>query len=137
MGITKKAYVCMNHQLTDEQKEALSKLMRAEIKVVNASPSIKEIFSNIPTDFEAYQVRNLAKAIRREVEKVNADCVFITGHAWVVAFVYEEIERRYELPFKPWMIDSVSERVSVDIPQPDGTIKKVSDFKFVRWRIMT
>ena len=127
----------MNHGLTDEQIESLKKLMRGEIEIVYASEAIKKIFSNIPTDWEAWQLRKLAKDIRLDVEKANADLVFITGHAWVVAFVYEQITKHYPLPYIPWMIDSVSERVSTDIPQPDGTIKKVSDFKFVRWRIMT
>ena len=127
----------MNHGLTDEQIESLKKLMRGEIEIVYASEAIKKIFSNIPTDWEAWQLRKLAKDIRLDVEKVNADLVFITGHAWVVAFVYEQITKHYPLPYIPWMIDSVSERVSTDIPQADGTIKKVSDFKFVRWRLMT
>ena len=127
----------MNHGLTDEQIESLKKLMRGEIEIVYASEAIKKIFSNIPTDWEAWQLRKLAKDIRLDVEKANADLVFITGHAWVVAFVYEQITKHYPLPYIPWMIDSVSERVSTDIPQADGTIKKVSDFKFVRWRLMT
>ena len=133
----KTLYVCMNHVLTDEQIEALKILMRGEIVIVQASEQVKRMFSNIPADWEAYQLRKLAKEICSEIEKANVDLVFITGHAWIVAFVYEQITRHYPLPYVPWMIDSVSERVSVDIPQPDGTIKKVSEFKFVRWRLMT
>lgn len=136
-NMKKKLYVCFNHTLSEEQINALALIWRCDIEVVYAAEHIKKTFGNIPNDWAAHNFREFARDIRKDIQDKNPDFVFITGHAWVVAFVYEQVTYRYELPYKPFFIDTKSERISIDKVQPDGSVIKQNTFQFAGWRIMT
>jgi|YNPMSStandDraft_1061717.scaffolds.fasta_scaffold58563_1 hypothetical protein len=89
----------------------------------------------IPPEADMEQVKDVAKNIIREVEKICRDnkierpCIMVQGEFSLCSFLYQECQ--------DWIFFfPTTERLVEEIHKADGSVEKKSQFKFIRWRIL-
>lgn len=114
-----------NHQPTEAQIEELCHLGYDEVEQLN--PELAEVWKNIPPEEDGIGVYTHLKPIIDILVRYNA--VMLAGE--LTASIY--MARRCQVHFLK-VYTATSERVSVDVPQPDGSTKKVATFRHCRFR---
>ncbi len=116
---------CSPHTPTAEQLNDLG-------TVVYLKDIDKDLFNTISNLKVGDKLYSIAKAL---LYKFDHHTVLLQP-AGSPAFQFElgKVYARGNATELPIVMYAVSERVSQDIPQPDGTIKKVSIFKHLGWQ---
>lgn len=114
---------CANHTPTIEQHISLNDMGNI-IHLKDISPELAERLSNTPSDRNeckilANDISELAERIEAKIIQLGGSPLFLVMAAGVIG--------------SGRIIFADSERVSEDIPQSDGSIKKVSIFKHKGW----
>lgn len=120
----KKLLVVMNHELTEEQKVGWDELV-----ILSNVSKTSDIVKNISPIAKVEEIKELAMAIVLIALLHKCTHIAIMGEPTLVlhtAMIADEVD------IKP--VTATSERISVDEPQPDGSIKKISKFQHVMWR---
>lgn len=136
-------FVAMSHSLTPEQIEGFQKqygsyyedggvMYPHETKVVSlrdTAPELQAKASNLNPNALLLEVKALAGQIVEEAKKVKATHFSFAGEPslffWATMFANEA---------GLCVLQSTTERVSVETPNPDGTVVKTSVFRHVQWR---
>ena len=131
----KRIYVCMNHTLSPDQDKDLIQMGYKSVQL--PSDGVKKLTSQIPVSAEKDYFWKVAERILEEVLENKCHAIFVTGQAWIVACVHQVVKEYSEtVPFGLFMLDAVSERVSQETINPDGTTTKTNVFCHRRFRIM-
>jgi hypothetical protein len=133
------------------------KLSKAQIEDAKVSLGVKEVVQldslaaksakQVDPNLSAKGMRELARKLVNEAHDAGATHFYIAGLASLCMYanIYANnnffgVEGNDGLFFNPndgakslHCVTSTSERVSVDIPQSDGSIKKISSFNHVAW----
>jgi hypothetical protein len=121
--------VVMSHQLTDDQvNDAKASLGVNEVVQLVTDNALQA--RTIPASMSFRDVEMLANEIVTDAENQGATHFSIMGEPALVCSAMINAHHR-DLT----CVQSTTERVSQDLPQPDGTVKKVSVFKHVQWRV--
>jgi len=117
---------CSPHTPTEEQ---LSELGTDIQYLKDIDPELMATISNLKPSDDLYSV---AKAL---LHQFDHDTVLLQP-AGSPAFQFNlgKVYARGNATELPIVMYAMSERVSEDIPQPDGSIKKVSIFKHLGWQ---
>lgn len=114
---------CSAHTPTSEQLESLNNMGNLMF-LGDIHPSLMTRLSNTPSSRN--ECRVLADNISELAEKHNAKIIQLGGSPMFLVVASSVIGSGR-------MIFADSERISEDIPQPDGSVKKVSIFKHKGW----
>ena len=121
-----KAVIVLNHIPTDEMIKDLKENYNVD-EIINlkiVAPDIMQKFSNIP--FEKEQMLEIASDIYACVMQYIPDMVIIAGEPRVCRIIVNTLSYDRIPCYSPY-----SKRESQDIKQSDGSIKKVSTFKYI------
>lgn len=114
---------CSAHTPTQEQLTSLQE-MGEVVFLKDVKPSLQEKINNCPSD----KMELLENAIALSVLQTRHDYTLVQiGGSPMFLFLCGDTINRKNVMF------AHSERVSVDAPQPDGTIIKTSVFKHIGW----
>ena len=131
-----KILVCLQHTLSDEQKKELTGLFNmTEISLLSdVNPDLFNRLANSPDD--AKEMGVLASEFADELADWDGVLLPI-GSPAVMFRMAVKIGQYISDPAKvfPYFIFAHTDRVSEDIVQPDGSIKKVSVFKHKHFSI--
>jgi len=114
---------CANHQPLTEQLESLNEMGNL-LFLKDIAPELMEQLSNTPSDRD--ECKDLADEISDVALEKDAKIVQLGGSPLFLVMASPIIGSGR-------MIFADSERVSEDIPQPDGSVKKISTFKHKGW----
>ena len=114
---------CANHQPLTEQLESLNEMGNL-IFLKDIAPFTMEMISNTPSNRD--ECKDLADTISMLAENHNAKIVQLGGSPLFLVMASPIIGSGR-------MIFADSDRVSEDIPQPDGSVKKISTFRHKGW----
>lgn len=114
---------CANHTPTSEQLESLNEMGNL-LFLKDIAPQLAERLSNTPSKRNECAI--LADNVSALAEEHNAIIVQLGGSPLFLVMAAGVIGSGR-------MIFADSDRVSEDIPQPDGSVKKVSIFKHKGW----
>ena len=114
---------CANHTPTEEQLLSL-KEMGNLFFLKDINPELSQRLANTPSNRSECKV--LADEISALAEKLEARIIQLGGSPLFLVMASPIIGSGR-------MIFADSERVSEDIPQPDGSVKKISIFKHKGW----
>lgn len=114
---------CSTHTPTNEQLDSLNEMGNL-IFLKDIYPDIMNQLSNTPSSRN--ECRILADTVSNIAEELDAKIVQLGGSPLFLVMASPVIGSGR-------MIFADSERVSEDIPQPDGSVKKVSIFKHKGW----
>ena len=118
----------MSHTLT-EQQVAQAKVEIGVECVAQLDTTSSRIAKAIDPNWSFAEVVSLAKDIITDAVEAGATSIAVMGEpALVTACYFGSIATSLEF------YQSTTERMSKDIPQEDGTIKKISVFSHVQWR---
>ena len=84
---------------------------------------------DIPTCATEDQIREIASKTVREIEELNPDVIFLAGEFTIAFMLVDELLSRGFT-----VLAATSERITEEVMQEDGTLKKVSKFTFVQFR---
>jgi len=125
----KKALVILNHTPVNGVMEDLREMGVSQVDLL---PEIdKELaakFAAVP--FDVAEVRKLARELADTIagdQENGYSIVVIAGEARVIHNVIKEAEWA---SFQTSFYAPYSQRVSVDVPQEDGSVKKIVKFKY-------
>ena len=114
---------CSNHKIENWSIE--------QIKEAEKYGEIVEYpFPYITPQLDEEAIDNIASKVAEEIAEMNPDIVMCQGEFTVT---YKIIEKLKALNIK--VVAACSDRVTTEIKQEDGSNKKVSQFKFVRFRL--
>jgi hypothetical protein len=118
---------CSAHTPTKEQMESLNS-MGEVMFLKDVKPSLQEKINNCPAD------RSELMTLAQELNKIrlDLDCTIVQLGGSPM-FLYIAGATINSCLSKQVLIFAHSERVSVDIPQEDGTVVKTSVFKHIGW----
>ncbi len=92
-------------------------------------PIIDLPFPAVRADADTTAITHLAEATATAALALTPAAAFVAGeHSLTFALV-----RRLQTAGIPCYV-ATTERVATEAPQPDGSIKKTSEFRFVAWR---
>lgn len=130
-GIMKKILWCPQHQITEDQRAELGPVIIEDLQTVD--PKLFKSLSNTTLDSNLV---DLADQLYKICQKYNVVVLPIGSPAFMFAFASQEAggepmmhpyHRRFQILF------AYSERVSEDVPQSDGTVKKIAIFKHIKF----
>ena len=113
---------CSIHQPSKDQLAEIGKI----VFLADVNPLLQDKLNNSPID--AKELRELAREFITFVIENNYFPVQVGGS---IAFQYTLGKMAADIPFA--VKYAHSERVSIDEPQADGSVKKVSIFKHVKF----
>lgn len=118
---------CSAHTPTKEQIQSLN-TMGQVMFLKDVKPSLQEKINNCPAD------RGELMSLAQELNKIrlDLDCTIVQLGGSPM-FLYIAGATINSCLSKQVLIFAHSERVSVDIPQEDGTVVKTSVFKHIGW----
>ena len=140
-------FVAFSHSLTPSQFEGF-KAQYGEGKIVTlaeVAPELQKQMSNIPATASLVEIQELAKAIVAEAVKAGATHFFCTGeptltmwaNLYASRIAFDAIDGIvFRKPSGLTCIQSTTERRSVEVTNPDGTVTKTNVFQHVQWRKM-
>ena len=114
---------CSPHTPTSEQLESLNE-MGIIIFLKDIKPGLISRLMNTPSDRN--NCRILADAISDVAEQYDAKIIQLGGSPLFLVMASPIIGSGR-------MVFADSERISEDIPQPDGSVKKISTFRHKGW----
>ena len=114
---------CANHTPTIEQHISLNDMGNI-IHLKDIAPELAERLSNTPSSRS--ECRVLAMDISELAERIEAKIIQLGGSPLFLVMASPIIGSGR-------MIFADSERISEDIPQADGSVKKISIFKHKGW----
>jgi hypothetical protein len=114
---------CANHQPLQEQIDSLQ-LMGNIIFLKDIAPDVMSSLTNTPSNRNGCRI--LADTISNIAEELDAKIVQLGGSPLFLVMASPIIGSGR-------MIFADSDRVSEDIPQPDGSVKKISTFRHKGW----
>lgn len=123
----KKLLVVMNHQLTEEQKVGWEEL----VILSDVSKEMSDKVKNISPTATVKEIQELAVMLVLFAIMSNCTHIAIMGEPTLVLHTAITASEADIIP-----VTATTERISVDEPQPDGSIKKISKFQHVMWRNM-
>lgn len=114
---------CSPHTPTEEQLTSINE-MGSIIFLKDIAPELMTRLSNTPSirsecKILADEISDIADTLHAKIVQLGGSPLFLIMAAGVIG--------------SGRMIFADSERVSEDIPQPDGTVKKISIFKHKGW----
>lgn len=86
-------------------------------------------FPYVKADATEEEVRLLADRVVRELKEMAPDAVMCQGEFTLTYNIVKEL-KELGIP----VVSACSERIAEEEPQPDGSIKKISNFRFVKFR---
>jgi hypothetical protein len=114
---------CSAHTPTSEQLDSLNEMGNI-IFLKDIAPDIMNQLSNTPPSRSGCRI--LADTISNVAEELDAKIVQLGGSPLFLVMASPIIGSGR-------MIFADSDRISEDIPQPDGSVKKISTFKHKGW----
>jgi hypothetical protein len=114
---------CANHTPTIEQHISLNEMGNI-IHLKDIAPELAERLSNTPSDRNECKI--LANDISTLAERIEAKIIQLGGSPLFLVMASPIIGSGR-------MIFADSERISEDIPQADGSVKKISTFRHKGW----
>lgn len=147
-------FVAFSHTLTEGQISSAIEDLGVErvITLREVNPELQARMSQVPAKSSLGEVKELALEILAEALLNGATHFFIAGEPTLMTWgnifaggmslnpsggfdLFRSLGGwSKKLPLK--CVQSTTERISEDIPQKDGTVKKVQIFKHVAWRPM-
>ena len=142
----KKALIILNHNPVDGVFDDLRKMGVEEVHMLkDVDSQLAQEFANVP--FSVEEVRSVAEKIARVIdtklscnyfsgnESPEYDIVVIAGeprlvHQIAMYFVYGTELGTAQHTSAVKFFSPYSKRVSIDEPQPDGSVKKVTKFVY-------
>jgi len=125
----KKALIILNHAPVQGVYEDLKKMGVSQVDLLpDVDKELAAQFAAVP--FSVEEVRKLAREL---ANTISGDCedgysiVVIAGEARVI---HNTIKMAEWSAFQTRFYAPYSQRISVDTVQPDGTVKKVTKFKY-------
>ena len=113
---------CSNHRIEDwsiyQIKEAEEYGEIVEYPFPYVTPQLDEVVIN-----------ELASKTAEDISKMKPDIVMCQGE---FTLTYKIVEKLKELNIK--VVAACSDRVTTEVKQADGSIKKIVEFKFIRFR---
>jgi hypothetical protein len=125
---------CSVHQPTPEQKKDLKNGKNELIFLKNINPKLQEKINDLKVDSD---LNLLAEKLVQEIIKGGYTPIQVGGSPafiFAVGRIYGEMNSPLSMersPERPRF--SYTKRISEDIPQEDGTTKKISVFKHEGW----
>lgn len=116
----KKCLMILNHNPVKELQDELS---QKNYKVDLLSSELKNIWGNIPETTDKKELHNFLQPLLDEALLYNM--VVIAGEPTAVYHIVSDLQSMGIDCYAP-----VSKRVSIDVPQEDGTVLKKSVFKY-------
>lgn len=131
--MTQILYVAFSHTLTQDQisdaKESLG--IESIITLSEDKEYLHKKMVAIPAQLPTWQVRVLAEDIVWRAIEAGASHFYIAGEP---TLCYYAITEAIKSGLK--VVQSTTERVSVESIQPDGSVLKTATFKHVQWRVL-
>lgn len=122
----KKLFVCFSHRLTQDQIDDFG----GDIVVLkDINDELAAQSSQVPPELEEKDIKRLAADVVDAASKEDATHFYIAGEP---TLVFHAMKLAKESGMQ--VIQSTTRRESEDIPQPDGSVKRVAKFKHVQWR---
>jgi len=116
-----KTLLLINHNPANELIKDLEERGYINIEWVGDT-KFKDVWSNIPTSLDIKDIENHLKELIEYISK-NVNFLVIAGEPSAICVLKKVLnDVKFAVP--------VSERISKDISQEDGTIKKISIFKY-------
>lgn len=121
-----KAVIVLNHNPVEELIKDLKENydIKEVIILTQKDNNIKQQFANIP--FSKKEMLQVAGDIYYDIMQYIPDIVVISGEVRVCRFVVNTLSCDKIRCYTPY-----SQRISEDVKQSDGSVKKVSTFKYV------
>jgi hypothetical protein len=123
----KKLLWCSAHTPTSEQLTSLQEMGKL-IFLKDVNPPLQEEVNNCPAD--RGQLLSIARSLNHLAIELDCTIVQLGGSPLFLYIAGAEINGSMS---KARIIFAHSERVSIDSPQPDGTVVKTSVFKHIGW----
>jgi hypothetical protein len=114
---------CANHQPLKEQLDSLNEMGNI-IFLKDIAPDVMNQLTNTPSNRNGCRI--LADTISNIAEELDAKIVQLGGSPLFLVMASPIIGSGR-------MIFADSDRISEDIPQPDGSVKKISTFRHKGW----
>lgn len=118
----KKLVVFMAHSLTPEQKEGWD-------EIVDMKEKSSVNFTQIDPEATSMEIYDMAQTMFNEAREEGATHVSLMGEPCLMHNMYMWCANN-DITF----VQSTTRRESKDIPQEDGSVKKISVFRHVQWR---
>ncbi len=148
-------FVAFSHTLTPSQIEGFKTQFASDeeatiVTLAEVAPELQAQMSQIPATASLVEIQELAKAIVAEAVKCGATHFFCTGEPtltmWANIYASSEFEY-FNYLLQEWVvygdvyhpmvcIQSTTERKTVEVTNPDGTVTKTQIFSHVQWRKM-
>ena len=109
----------MNHKMIGEQ--LLAALQMGEVLEVP--------FPNVPSNASSFEVAKLGDDLISQISPVEGDIFQVAGEPTLTCYLVSKLKK---LGYK--VVNSTTERVSVEEVLPDGSTRKTNLFKFVQFR---
>ena len=121
------AVIILNHNPVEDLLNDLTNNYNIDKIIIlkNENPELMQKFADVP--FDKTEMEELASEIYNAVYyDYDPDIVVVAGEPRLCRLLVNDFEKKGIECFTPY-----SKRVSEDIPQPDGGIKKVVKFKYL------
>lgn len=113
---------CSNHSSKEWTQE--------QIRAANLDGEIYDYsFPNVPSEADEQQIRNTAEQVVGDIMKLQPDAVMCQGEFTLTFQIVTELKR-----MGVRVVSACSERVVEERKLEDGTIEKISRFRFVKFR---
>ena len=133
-----KLFIVMSHTLTDAQiDDFIANYGTTEfVTLQDVNPELSKLCQNLDPRLSTANIRELAVTICSIASSEKATHLYIAGEPSLVFWVSMYAEKLWSAPYinKMTCVQSTTKRISKDIPQPDGSVKKISSFSHVQWR---
>lgn len=130
----RKALVILNHPLSKEQIEDLSRTWGVNFDdIISLPPELKTLWANIPPEADDVQVFNHVQPISnwarsKDIGLLSGDMIIIGGELVALLAVIAGVDKDI-LP-----VCATTRRESVEKTMPDGSVQKTNVFRHVRFR---
>ena len=153
-------FIAFSHQLTPAQIEDATSTMGVTsiVNLKDVSPELQTVFSQVPATATLTDLQKLANDIVAVAKANDCSIFFCTGESTVAmwANIYASdfqqavgeligLDMGHECPnhtplcspaLGMYCVTSTTERKSVEVTNPDGTVTKTAVFQHIQWRGM-
>jgi hypothetical protein len=139
-------FVAMSHVLTEEQKKAAG-VELGVYKIVTleeVNPQLQEQLKAVPASWDISQIKELSLSIVYAAHAEMATHFYMVGEPALTYWCNYYAQRQltdvltingvFHEPFPLKVVQSTTERTSVEKINEDGSVSKLSVFKHVIWR---
>jgi len=138
--ITPVLFVAFSHVLTQSQTDGFKAQYSTDnegsiVTLKEVAPELQAQMSNIPATESLIHIQVLAMSILTEATKVGATHLYCTGEPTLM--MWTNLYGYNTNPYKRLIcVQSTTERKSVEVVNPDGSVTKTTTFDHVQWREM-